>query len=69
MREGTTSRVMAANRPYGAFYDFLQRQSGIFWIDPRISNQFYLTLLSLMTCIFISFIDLCKEETSFSKVM
>jgi hypothetical protein len=22
MREGTTSRVMAANRPYGEFYDF-----------------------------------------------
>jgi hypothetical protein len=34
MREGTTSRVMAADRPYGEIYD-LQRQSGIFWIDPR----------------------------------
>jgi hypothetical protein len=22
MREGTTSRVMAADRPYGEFYDF-----------------------------------------------
>jgi hypothetical protein len=22
MREGTTSRVMAADRPYGKFYDF-----------------------------------------------
>jgi hypothetical protein len=22
MREGTTSRVMVANRPYGEFYDF-----------------------------------------------
>jgi hypothetical protein len=22
MREGTTSTVMAANRPYGEFYDF-----------------------------------------------
>jgi hypothetical protein len=26
MREGTTSRVMAVNRPYG--------ESGIFWIHP-----------------------------------
>jgi hypothetical protein len=30
MREVTTSRVMAADRPYGEFC-FLQRQSGIFW--------------------------------------
>jgi hypothetical protein len=22
MREGTTSKVMAANKPYGEFYDF-----------------------------------------------
>jgi hypothetical protein len=36
MREGTTSGVMAADMPYDEFYDFLQRQSGIFWIPPRI---------------------------------
>jgi hypothetical protein len=27
MREGTTSKVLAADRPYGEFYDCLQRQS------------------------------------------
>jgi hypothetical protein len=33
---GTKStRVMAADRPYGEFYDFLQPRSGIFWIVPR----------------------------------
>jgi len=36
MREGTTSRVTAADRPYGEFYDFLQRQSGKFWINLRM---------------------------------
>jgi hypothetical protein len=36
MREGTTSRVMAAVRPYGEFFLFLQRQSGIFWIHSYL---------------------------------
>jgi hypothetical protein len=35
MQEGTTSWVMAADMSYGEFYD-LQRQSGTFWIHPRI---------------------------------
>jgi hypothetical protein len=34
VQEGTTSWVMAADRPYGEFYDS-QRQSGIFWIPPH----------------------------------
>jgi hypothetical protein len=34
MREGDTSRVMAADKPYGEFYHFYS-QSGIFWIHPR----------------------------------
>ena len=38
IREGTTSRVTAADRPYGKFYDFLQRQSGNFWINPCIKD-------------------------------
>ena len=33
IREGTTSRVTAADRPYGKFYDFYS-QSGNFWINP-----------------------------------
>jgi hypothetical protein len=37
MREGTTSRVMAADRPLWWVLRFLQRQSGIFWIHPRIA--------------------------------
>jgi hypothetical protein len=34
IREGTTSRVMVADRPYGEFI-ILQHQSGTFWIYPR----------------------------------
>jgi hypothetical protein len=30
--------VTAADRPYGEFYDFLQRQPGIFWVPPRTSD-------------------------------
>jgi hypothetical protein len=39
MREGTTSRVMAADRPYGEFHEILQRQSGIFWISLLYQTQ------------------------------
>jgi hypothetical protein len=35
MQEGTTSRVMEADRPYGEFYDSYSVNSGIFWIPPR----------------------------------
>jgi NADPH:quinone reductase-like Zn-dependent oxidoreductase len=35
MWEGTTSRVMAADRPYMSVM-ILQRQTCIFWIHPRI---------------------------------
>jgi hypothetical protein len=35
MVEKTTSRVMAADRTFGEFSDFLQCQSGIFWIPPH----------------------------------
>jgi hypothetical protein len=38
MREGNTSRLMAADRFYGEFHDSLQPQSGIFWI-PHISRS------------------------------
>jgi hypothetical protein len=34
IREGTTSRVMAADRPNG--FIIFQRQSEIFWIPPRV---------------------------------
>jgi hypothetical protein len=47
MREGTTSRVMAADRPYGEFYDFLQRQSGIF-IDICITVCSYTCLYNYL---------------------
>jgi hypothetical protein len=40
MREGTTSRVAAADRPYGEFYEFSKRQSGIFGIHPsKVSSS------------------------------
>jgi hypothetical protein len=39
VREGTTSRVMASDRPY---VEFLQRQSGIFWILPSIFKRYFL---------------------------
>jgi hypothetical protein len=35
MQEGTTLRVMVANRPYGESYFFLHYQSRIFWIPPH----------------------------------
>jgi hypothetical protein len=35
--EGTISRVMAADRPYGKFYDFHSvRPEYLFWIHSRI---------------------------------
>jgi hypothetical protein len=37
MQEGTTSSVMAVDKPFGEFYDFLHRQYGIFWTAIRIS--------------------------------
>jgi hypothetical protein len=39
MREGTTSRVMVDDRPYGEFYEFYS-VSGIFWIEPHPSKNF-----------------------------
>jgi hypothetical protein len=35
MREGTTSRVMAANRPYGKFYYFYSVSPEYFVINER----------------------------------
>jgi hypothetical protein len=45
MREGNTSKVMAADSYYG---EFLQRQSGIFWINPYI-----MTSLVVIPCRFV----------------
>jgi hypothetical protein len=36
MREGTTLRVMAANRPYGEFYDFYSISAEYFGYTPVI---------------------------------
>jgi hypothetical protein len=43
MREGTTSRVMAADRPYGDFYDFYSVSPEYFgyplvWIRNLVSH-------------------------------
>jgi hypothetical protein len=40
MREGTTSSVMAADRPYGELYKFHSvNPEYVFWIHPRIINM------------------------------
>jgi hypothetical protein len=43
MREGTTSRVMVANRPYGEFYDFTASVQNILdtttYSSVKIFNQ------------------------------
>jgi hypothetical protein len=44
MREGTTSRVMAADRPYGEFYDFYSVSPGYF----KYTLVFYPTLQTAM---------------------
>jgi hypothetical protein len=44
MREGNTSGVMAADRPYGGFLWFV-RQSGLVWIHPI--HQLQLLLFAL----------------------
>jgi hypothetical protein len=41
MREGTTSRVMAANRPYGGFYDF--HSASAEYIECSLRLALYLT--------------------------
>jgi hypothetical protein len=63
MWEGTTSNMMAADRPYGELYEFLQPQSGIFWITPRISQCRYRRLNSgnRKTNRLVSLFPKCKE--------
>jgi hypothetical protein len=42
MWEGTTSRVMAANRPYGGFYDFYSVSPecfGYFLVQMNVQNE------------------------------
>jgi hypothetical protein len=41
MREGTTSRVIAADRPYGEFYDF--------YISPEYSG--YTIVMTVITAV------------------
>jgi hypothetical protein len=44
MREGTTSRLMAVDRPYGEFYDFYS-------VSPEYFRH---TLVSLMNCRYLA---------------
>jgi hypothetical protein len=39
MREGTTSRVMAADRPYGEFYDFYS-------VNPKYFGYYLVRILT-----------------------
>jgi hypothetical protein len=39
MQEGTTSRVMAADRPFGEFYDFYSVSLEYFWYHHVYSIQ------------------------------
>jgi hypothetical protein len=64
IREGITSRMMAADRPYGEFYDFYSVSGRIFWIPPRnrvLSNSallmkyFYPCVLSLNIIYLLSY--------------
>jgi hypothetical protein len=49
MWEGTTSRVMAADRPYGEFYDFYSVSPEYFGFTLVCSSAFRLELVTL-TC-------------------
>jgi hypothetical protein len=52
MREGTTSTVMVADRPYGEILKwFLQLHFRIFWIPPACKIHSYL----LISCIYVLF--------------
>jgi len=44
MREGTTSRVKAADRPYGKFYDFYSVSSENFGSTLVSDNEIYLLI-------------------------
>jgi hypothetical protein len=47
MREGATSRVMAADRPCGNFFDFysVSPEYFVLWIHPRIRKDELIKLM------------------------
>jgi hypothetical protein len=50
MREGTTSRVMATDRPYGEFYDFYSVNPEYFGydlVDQRVSTVISIQAVSI----------------------
>jgi hypothetical protein len=51
VREGTTSRVMAADRPYGEFYDFYSVRPEYFvyhHVNVRRAKENYMTSIKIL---------------------
>jgi hypothetical protein len=55
MREGTTSRVMAAYRPYGEFYGFYKVSTAYFGYHNRNFNIFFPPIFITLLLLFLMF--------------